>query len=76
MGMCSCIVRGSFGTRVWKEIRKEQESFFPNILCSLGNGRVPFWKDWCREKPLSAAFPSLFALAGLRGLGDRFVGGI
>ena len=57
--------RDPHGTRVWKEIRKEWESFFPNTMCSVGNGRrVRFWKDfWCGKQPLSITFRSLFSLA-------------
>ena len=38
-GWFSCNAHGSYWTRVWKEIRKEWESCFPSIMCSLGNGR-------------------------------------
>ena len=58
-------MRGPYGIGVWKEIRKEWESFFPNTMCSVGNGRrVHLWKDfWCGEQPLSITFPSLLSLA-------------
>ena len=64
-GCCSCKVRGPYGTGVWKEIRKEWESFFPNTMCSAGNGRmVRLWKDfWCGEQPSSITFPSWFSMA-------------
>ena len=63
-GWCSCKVRGNYGSRVWKEIRKEWEAFLPITFCSSGNGkRVRFWKDnWCGEEPLSLTFLSLFSI--------------
>ena len=63
-GWCLCKVRGPYGTGVWKEIINEWESFFPNTMYSLGNGRrVCFWKGfWCGEQPLLITFPSLFSL--------------
>ena len=57
-------MRGPFETGVWKEIRKEWESFSPTTMCSVRNGRrVQFWKDfWCGEEPLALTFLSLFSL--------------
>ena len=51
-GLVSCISRGAFGTSVWKEIRKEWDTFFPHAVFSFGNGRR-----------LCDSFPSLLALA-------------
>ena len=61
---CSCKGKSSFGIGAWKEIRKGWETFLPNTIFSLGDGRrVHFWKDiWCMEEPLSIIFPALFAL--------------
>ena len=44
-GWVTCDARELMG-RVWKEIRKEWETFIPDAVFSLGNGRrVCFWKD-------------------------------
>ena len=38
--------RGTSGTSVWKEFRKEWDTIFPHVVFSLGNGRtLRFWKD-------------------------------
>ena len=60
-GWCSQLVRGAYGIGVWKEIRKECETFFPNVVFSLVNGRrLRFLKDiWCGEEALCDAFPYL-----------------
>ena len=58
-------LRGSYGTSLWKEIRKEWPSFFQNAVFSLGDiRRINFWKDiWCGEEALCSRYPSLFNLA-------------
>ena len=33
------IIRGAYGTEVWKEIIKEWDTLFSKIVFSLGNGR-------------------------------------
>ena len=58
-------IRGGYDIGVWKEIRKNWNSFFQSAAFSLGDGRgLSFWKDpWCGEEAFSRSFPSLFSLA-------------
>ena len=58
-------IRGSYGTSLWKDIRKEWPSFFQNSVFALGDGRrINFWKDvWCGEEALCVRYPVLFNLA-------------
>ena len=55
-------IKGGFGVRLWKEIRKEWPLFLQNVAFSLGGGRrISFWKDiWCGEEALYSLFPSMF----------------
>ena len=52
------------GTGVWKEIRKEWELLFSNVVFLIGDGRRNnFWEDiWCGGEALKIAFPALFDL--------------
>lgn len=59
------VVTNSYGSGVWKGIRKGWDSFERHISFDIGNGaKVRFWKDkWCGELELWRLFPSLFNLA-------------
>ena len=56
--------RGSFGTGLWKEIRKKWETLYGNTRFLIGNdSKVSFWKDlWCGDEALCSTFPTLFNL--------------
>ena len=58
-------LRGSYGTSLWKEIRKEGLVFSQNVVFSLGDGRrINFWSDvWCGVEALCNRFPTLLNLA-------------
>ena len=62
---CSKEVRGGYGVRLWKEIRREWHVVSSRLSFVVGNGqRVKFWKDrWCEDSPLCVSFLTLFALA-------------
>ena len=64
-GWCLREVRGAYGVRVWKAIRKDWESICSRSYFIVGNGRkVKFWKDlWCEDQTLKNVFPNLFQLA-------------
>ena len=64
-GWCSRVNMESFGTGLWKEIRKEWEILCDNTKFLIGNGnKVSFWKDlWCGEKVFCSIFLTLFNLA-------------
>ena len=57
--------RGSFRVGLRKDINKESRQLKQDIRFMVGDGtRISFWEDnWCGDKPLCDAFPSLFALA-------------
>ena len=63
-GWCSGECRNSFGTNLWKEIRKGWEVVLLNAKFVIGDGsRVSFWKDvWGGKEALCRAFPTLFSL--------------
>ena len=78
-GWASGVARGAYGIGVWKEIRKEWDTLFSNVVFSLGKDRrVSFWKDiWCGEEAFCDAFPSLYALASKqRGFRGGYVGAL
>ena len=64
-GWCSADSRDAYGSRVWKEIRKEWDTVSARAAFSLGNGRrLRFWKDaWSGEEAFSFSYPALFAMA-------------
>ena len=55
----------TFGVGVWKEILKEIDWCWENIMFTVGNGtKIRFGTDhWCGLATLSQSFPQLFALA-------------
>ncbi|KAJ9704079.1 hypothetical protein PVL29_005387 [Vitis rotundifolia] len=57
--------QGTFGVGVWKEILKEANWCWDNMMFKVGKGtQVSFWTDhWCGNATLSHIFPQLFALA-------------
>ncbi|KAJ9692984.1 hypothetical protein PVL29_011901 [Vitis rotundifolia] len=57
--------RGTYGVGVWKEILKEANWCWENLMFKVGKGtRVSFWTDhWCGNTALSLMFPQLFALS-------------
>ena len=57
--------RGAFGVGVWKEILKEANWSWDNMMFKVGKGtKVKFWTDhWCGNAALSRIFPQLFASA-------------
>ncbi|RVW47500.1 hypothetical protein CK203_086524 [Vitis vinifera] len=56
---------GGGGVGVWKEIWKESEWCWNNMIFKVGKGNtIRFWTDvWCSETALSHCFPHLFAMA-------------
>ncbi|RVW46135.1 Transposon TX1 uncharacterized 149 kDa protein [Vitis vinifera] len=56
---------GAVGVGVWKEIWKESEWCWNNMIFKVGKGNtIRFWTDvWCSETALSNCFPHLFAMA-------------
>ena len=61
-GWHTSVIRGSYGTSLWKEISKEWLSFSQSAVFVLGDGRrIKFWRDvWCGEEALCNSFPNLF----------------
>jgi hypothetical protein len=59
------IVTGPYGMSLWKHIRQGWDCFSSHLKYGLGYGtRICFWLDiWCKESPLSKAFPLLFRIA-------------
>ncbi|RVX13715.1 Actin-related protein 5 [Vitis vinifera] len=58
-------VRESYGTGLWKDIRKGWEEFFLRTRIHIGNGRrTRFWWDmWVGDSKLKDLFPLLFRIA-------------
>nr|CAN80785.1 hypothetical protein VITISV_022938 [Vitis vinifera] len=58
-------VRESYGTGLWKDIRKDWEEFFLRTSNRIGNGRrTRFWWDiWVGDSKLKDLFPLLFRIA-------------
>ncbi|RVX02247.1 putative ribonuclease H protein [Vitis vinifera] len=56
---------GAVGVGVWKEIWKESEWCWNNMIFKVGKGNtIRFWTDvWCSETAVSNCFPHLFAMA-------------
>ncbi|RVW52750.1 putative ribonuclease H protein [Vitis vinifera] len=56
---------GAAGVGVWKEILKESDWCWENLVFLVGKGsKIKFWKDiWCTDVPLSHCFNHLFVLA-------------
>ncbi|KAL6333218.1 hypothetical protein AAG906_028401 [Vitis piasezkii] len=59
---------GAVGVGVWKEILKESDWCWDNLVFLVGKGsKIKFWKDtWCIDTPLSHCFTHLFVLAAHR----------
>ncbi|RVW72410.1 Mitotic checkpoint protein BUB3.1 [Vitis vinifera] len=57
--------RESYGTGLWKDIRKGWEEFFLRTRIHIGNGRrTRFWWDmWVGDSKLKDLFPMLFRIA-------------
>ena len=55
---------GAIGVGVWKEILKEIDWCWDNMVLIAGNGtKIRFWTDvWCTGTALSQSFPHLFAM--------------
>ncbi|RVW76777.1 hypothetical protein CK203_050502 [Vitis vinifera] len=66
---------GAFGVGVWKEILKESDRSWDNMVFNVGKGtRIRFWTDpWCVDVELSLRFPQLYAVAAHR---NAIVGGM
>ena len=58
-------MRESYGTGLWKDIRKGWEEFFLRTRIRIGNGRrTRFWWDiWIGDSKLKDLFPLLFRIA-------------
>ena len=58
----------AFGVGVWKEILKEADWCWDNMVFIAGKGsKISFWTDvWCTGTTLSQNFPHLFAMASHR----------
>ncbi|KAJ9699196.1 hypothetical protein PVL29_008009 [Vitis rotundifolia] len=58
-------VNGALGVGVWKEIMKEADWCWENMVFNVGKGtRIRFWSDpWCGGEVLSHRFFQLFDLA-------------
>ncbi|RVW26139.1 putative mitochondrial protein [Vitis vinifera] len=59
---------GAFGVGVWKEILKEADWCWDNMIFKVGKGtKIRFWKDpWCGDVELARRFPQLFNVAAQR----------
>ena len=59
---------GAVGVGVWKEILKESDWCWENLVFLVGKGsQIKFWKDtWCTDTLLSHCFNHLFVLAAHR----------
>ena len=55
---------GTFEVGVWKEILKEADWCWDNMMLIAGKGtKIKFWTDvWCTGTALSQNFPHLFAM--------------
>ncbi|RVW91083.1 hypothetical protein CK203_039931 [Vitis vinifera] len=56
---------GDVGVGVWKEIWKESDWCWDNMIFRVGKGNnIRFWTDvWCIDTALSHCFPHLFGMA-------------
>ncbi|WJZ98950.1 hypothetical protein VitviT2T_017437 [Vitis vinifera] len=56
---------GAVGVGVWKEIWKESEWCWDNMIFRVGKGNtIRFWTDvWCTDTTLSHCFPHLFGMS-------------
>ena len=46
-GWCSGEVKGSYGTRLWRETSKERELVSTNAMLLVGDGRrIRFWRTF------------------------------
>ncbi|RVW84335.1 hypothetical protein CK203_036609 [Vitis vinifera] len=61
---------GAVGVGIWKEIWKESEWCWDNMMFRVGKGNtIRFWTDvWCSDSVLSHCFPHLFGIAAQRNL--------
>ena len=66
---------GAFGVGAWKEILKESDRSWDNMVFNVGKGtRIRFWTDpWCGHVELSLRFPQLYVVAAHR---NAIVGGM
>ena len=57
-------MKGGFGDRHWKSIRKEWDLIKTKVSFAMEDGRrVKVLVDrWCREEHLHVSFPTLYAL--------------
>jgi len=64
-GWCSLELVGTFGVRLWKNIRKGWESFLSFFRLVVGDGTtIRFSHDlWCGDTVLKVAFHDLFGIA-------------
>ena len=64
-GWCSTIVQGTYGTSLWKTIRKGWPRFAAYVSFKVGNGALlSFWQDhWCGDTSLMVRFPELYRIA-------------
>ena len=55
---------GAVGVGVWKEILKESDWCWDNMVFRAGKGtKIRFWTDvWCSDTALSHCFPHLFVM--------------
>ena len=64
-GWCSTIVQDTYGTSLWKTIRKGWPRFAAYVSFKVGNGALlSFWQDhWCGDTSLMVRFPELYRIA-------------
>ncbi|KAK6796557.1 hypothetical protein RDI58_004258 [Solanum bulbocastanum] len=60
----TCMVTNTYGTSLWRTIRKLWPKLRGNCKIKIGNGvKVSFWEDsWLEQGPLKTLFPDVFIL--------------